>query len=547
MERLQYVKGTIVDVVNRRVFGGEIRIENGMIQSIVEAKDITHTSGPYILPGFVDAHIHVESSMLPPSEFARLATIHGTVATVSDPHEIANVLGVSGVDYMINDGRNVPITFIWGAPSCVPATTFETAGAILDSVAVAQLLDRPEIKYLSEVMNFPGVIHGDAEVLAKIKASHQRKKPVDGHAPGLMGDELKKYISAGISTDHESYMLEEAREKLALGMKIIIREGSAAKNFAALHPILKDSASMCMFGSDDKHPNDLVVGHINAVVARAVKLGYDLMDILTVACVNPVRHYGIRIGLLQRGDPADFVIVEDLKEFKVLKTVLKGRVVARDGKPQIPRRKSAIVNQFNIGQIDAGVFTIGSGSENVRVIEALDGQLITNSITGKPKIENGNVLSDPDQDLLKIVVVNRYKRAKPAIGFIKNFGLKHGAIASSVAHDSHNVVAVGADDNMIAKAVNLIIEEKGGVAAVSETIEEILPLGIAGLMSDQDGFEVGRSYTKVDALAKELGSTLTAPFMTLSFMALPVIPTLKMTDRGLFDVAIFSHVDLPVK
>ena len=338
MERLQYVKGTIVDVVNRRVFGGEIRIENGMIQSIVEAKDITHTSGPYILPGFVDAHIHVESSMLPPSEFARLATIHGTVATVSDPHEIANVLGVSGVDYMINDGRNVPITFIWGAPSCVPATTFETAGAILDSVAVAQLLDRPEIKYLSEVMNFPGVIHGDAEVLAKIKASHQRKKPVDGHAPGLMGDELKKYISAGISTDHESYMLEEAREKLALGMKIIIREGSAAKNFAALHPILKDSASMCMFGSDDKHPNDLVVGHINAVVARAVKLGYDLMDILTVACVNPVRHYGIRIGLLQRGDPADFVIVEDLKEFKVLKTVLKGRVVARDGKPQIPRR-----------------------------------------------------------------------------------------------------------------------------------------------------------------------------------------------------------------
>lgn len=539
---IKQAEGTIVDVVNRRIFKGRVVVENGRIASIIEDSTV---SGPFIMPGFIDAHIHVESSMLPPAEFARLATIHGTVATVSDPHEIANVLGVPGVDYMIADGRHVPFTFIWGAPSCVPATTFETAGAVLDSQAVAELLDRPEIKYLSEVMNFPGVIHGDPEVIAKIKASHARNKPVDGHAPGLMGDAIKRYVAAGISTDHESYMLGEAREKLALGMKIIIREGSAAKNFEALHPILKDAAAMCMFGSDDKHPNDLVVGHINEVVARAVKLDYDLMDLLTSACINPVKHYGIPVGTLQKGDPADFIEVNNLQEFHVKRTVLKGLVVAQEGKPLIPRVQSAIVNQFNISPLKPEAFVCkSSNSSKVRAIEALDGQLITNMIEVRPAEKNGQLISDTTNDILKIVVVNRYNSAPPAIGFIKNFGIKHGAIASSVAHDSHNIVAVGADDIMIAKAVNLIIEEKGGVAAVSETIEEILPLRIAGLMSDQDGFEVGRSYTKVDALAKELGSKLKAPFMTLSFMALPVIPLLKMTDKGLFDVGKFAHVDL---
>lgn len=578
MQQVKEISGNIVDLIAQKIFPGTIHINNGRITSIDRHPPNTKYKIPntkYILPGFIDAHIHIESSMLPPAEFARLAVVHGTVGTVSDPHEIANVLGISGVEHMIDDGGRSPFSFTWGAPPCVPATSFETAGAEIDAKGVDALLTRPEIRYLSEVMNYPGVIHADPEIMKKIAAAKSHRKPIDGHAPGLRGKDLQTYISAGISTDHESFQLDEALEKLSLGMKIIIREGSAAKNFDALHPILRDHWKMCMFGSDDKHPNDLIRGHIDAVVRRAVALGYDPLHVLSCACLHPIRHYGIDIGCLQVGDRADFIEVRDLKEFQVLQTVIFGEVVAKNGKTHLPRLPSNIVNNFHAKQKAPGEFStyyhVGEHHDvplqRVRIIGALDGQLITNETQAKlpvilaseqrarPGSERRirsdagqagmtTVNSDPKKDILKIVVVNRYKQAPPAIGYIKGFGLKHGAIASTVAHDSHNIVAVGITDDDICAAVNMLIEVKGGVSAVGEAIEEVLPLPIAGLMSDQDGTDVAHAYTKLDGLAKELGSTLTAPFMTLSFMALPVIPHLKMTDRGLFDVDKFQHVDV---
>lgn len=542
-QELTTLSGNIVDLHASTIYAGTITISDGRITAIT--KD-SQTYDTYILPGFIDAHIHVESSMLPPSEFARLAVVHGTVATISDPHEIANVMGTKGVEYMIEDGKRVPFTFIWGAPSCVPATPFETAGATLDAQEVEKLLQKSDIRYLSEVMNFPGVIHRDAQMMAKIAASQKIGKPVDGHAPGLMGEDLKKYVSAGISTDHESYMLAEAQEKLALGMKIIIREGSAAKNFDALHPLLTDHWQMCMFGSDDKHPNNLVDGHIDEFVRRSVELGYDTMQVLTCACKNPVEHYNLEVGQLKVGDYADCIIVNNLQEFAVQKTLIRGQLVAQNGTSLIPRLSLQPINNFATDMKKPDDFRVPTTKNNmqVRIIEALDGQLITKELHETLQATDGAIVPDIARDILKICVVNRYANAPISVGFIKNFGLKKGAIASTVAHDSHNIVAVGVDDNSLCKAVNLLIEEKGGISAVSETLEEVLPLHIAGLMSTADGHEVARSYTKLDALAKELGSTLTAPFMTLSFMALPVIPQLKITDKSLFDGKAFQPVSL---
>ncbi len=538
------ISGNIVDVANKIIFPGTLVVENGTITSI--EKD-THQYETYLMPGFVDAHIHVESSMLPPSEFARIAVTHGTVATVSDPHEIGNVLGVAGVDFMIADGKRVPFTFAWGAPSCVPATTFETAGAIIDPHDVEQLMQRPEIKYLSEVMNFPGVIARAPDLMKKIAASQNAGKPVDGHAPGLRGEALEKYISAGISTDHEAYMLDEALEKLKRGMKIIIREGSAAKNFEALHPILKDHWQMCMFGSDDRHPNDLVDGHINTIVKRAVGLGYETMHVLYCACVHPVNHYKLPVGLLQVGDTADFIEVNNLDEFIVQKTFIKGQLVAENGQATFARLPVDPINNFNTAPKKTADFALPYKTHTkVRVIEALDGQLITKQLQHELPEKNGFACADIAHDILKIVVVNRYQNAQPSIGFIRGFGLKTGALASTVAHDSHNIVAVGVDDESICRAVNLLIQEKGGVSAVTQTLEEVLPLSIAGLMSVADGYAVADGYTKLDALTKEMGTKLKAPFMTLSFMALPVIPSLKITDLSLFDVDTFQPVSLEV-
>lgn len=537
------IQGQIVDIPNRKIYSGEITIENGKITSIIEA---AHNVKTYILPGFVDAHIHIESSMLVPSEFAKIAVLHGTVGTISDPHEIANVLGKDGVHYMIDNGKKVPFKFHFGAPSCVPATFFETAGAVIDSEQIKELMALPDIYYLSEMMNYPGVLFDDEEVLKKIAWAKHFNKPVDGHAPGLRGAPIEKYIAAGISTDHECFTYDEAAEKLSLGMKVLIREGSAAKNFEALIDLLPENYSNMMFCSDDKHPDDLIVGHINLLCARAVAKGFDLFKILQMACINPVKHYKMNIGLLQKNDAADFIVVEDLTHFKVLQTYIDGELVAENGKSFVKDVYFEKPNNFNTAKKQIIEFDISSSASKIRVIEALEGQLITNEIHHKPKIKNEKIVSDTENDILKMAVVNRYENAPPAIAFIKNFGLKKGAIASSVAHDCHNIVVVGTSDKEILSAVNLIIGNTGGICAVNGNDKKSLALPVAGIMSDQNGWEAGRLYQEIDAMAKELGSSLKAPFMTLSFMALLVIPDLKLSDKGLFSGNSFSFVDLEV-
>ena len=538
------VKGNIVDIQNRRIFKGEVEVENGKIKKIRESN---HTKENYILPGFVDAHIHIESSMLVPSEFAKIAVIHGTVATVSDPHEIANVLGVKGVEFMIENGKEVPLKFNFGAPSCVPATSFESAGAIIDSEDIKEMMENPDIKYLAEMMNYPGVLFDDEEVLKKIKHAKNNNKPIDGHAPGLRGGDVTKYVSAGISTDHECFSFEEAKEKLEKGMKVIIREGSAAKNFEALIDLLPENHENMMFCSDDKHPDDLLLGHINQLCERAVTKGIDVFKVLQTACVNPVKHYNLDVGLLKKGDDADLIIVQDLKKFKVLETYINGELVAKNGQSFVESVDFEVLNNFNTDKKKVEDFRFESSSKKIRAIEALDGELVTNQIEVDSLIENGNLVSDTKSDVLKMTVVNRYKNDEPAIAFIKNFGLKEGAIASSVGHDSHNIIAVGVSDEAICKAVNLIIENRGGVCAVSNSEEKIVSLPVAGIMSELSAVEIGKQYAKLDKMAKQMGSKLKAPYMSLSFMALLVIPSLKLSDKGLFDGNSFQFTSLEIK
>ncbi len=534
------VQGQMVDLEQRKIYGVEIQVSEGRILGIQKTRS---SKGPFLLPGFVDAHIHIESSMLVPSEFARMALPFGTLATVSDPHEIANVLGVLGVYYMIEDAEDLPLEILFGAPSCVPASAFETAGAHLDSQEVAGLLSDPRIGYLSEVMNYPGVIHRDPELMAMIRAAGKNKKPVDGHAPGLRGEALKSYFSAGIQTDHECFSYDEAREKLELGMKVIIREGSAAKNFEALIGLLNDWPDHMMFCSDDKHPDSLVLGHINQLCARAMAKGIDVFKVLKAACVNPVLHYKLDVGLLRVGDPADFIVVKDLANFEVLKTYINGDLVAENGLSHIKTSRSDVINNFSCNKKKVTDFeTPWKGEKEIPVIEALDGQLITNRLSFEPRVVKGKIMSDPETDILKIAVVNRYRNAPVAISFIKQFGLKQGALASSVAHDSHNIVAVGTDDALICQAVNLVIAHKGGVSFSGNGGEMIVPLPVAGLMSNEDGYVIAEQYSRIDRAAKEAGSKLGSPFMTLSFMALLVIPHLKLSDRGLFDGDRFAFV-----
>ena len=537
------VQGNIVDLDNKRIFKGEVEVEDGKIVAIREAQ---HTSNHFILPGFVDAHIHIESSMLVPSEFAKIAVVHGTVATVSDPHEIANVLGVKGVDFMIENGKKVPLKFNFGAPSCVPATSFESAGAIIDAADIQLMMENPDIKYLAEMMNYPGVLFDDAEVLAKIQHAKNNKKPIDGHAPGLRGEDATKYIAAGISTDHECFTYDEALEKLQKGMKVIIREGSAAKNFEALIALLPEHFENMMFCSDDKHPDDLLLGHINQLCERAVAKGIDVFKVLQAACVNPVKHYNLEVGLLQKGAAADFILVDNLKHFNVLETYINGALVAKNGKSFVKSVPFEILNNFNTDTKKVADFRFESSANKIRVIEALDGELVTNQIEAASLIVAGNLVSNTETDVLKMTVVNRYKNEAPAIAFIKNFGIKEGAIASSVGHDSHNIIAIGVSDEAICKAVNLVIENSGGICAINAYEEKIVSLPVAGIMSDLSAEEIGKSYAELDQMAKEMGSKLSAPYMSLSFMALLVIPSLKLSDKGLFDGTSFKFTSLEI-
>ncbi len=542
------VVGNVVDIAGKRFCPAEVVVEAGRIAAITpsDAKPAA-----YLLPGFIDAHVHVESSMLVPSEFARKAVVHGTVATVSDPHEIGNVLGVAGVEYMLENAAKVPFKFYFGAPSCVPATTFETAGAEITVAEVERLLDDPRIRYLSEMMNFPGILHGDPGCLAKVQAAHERGKRVDGHAPGLRGAEAAKYIAAGITTDHECFTKEEALDKLAAGCKISIREGSAARNFDALYTLLSEFPGQTMLCSDDKHPDELLVGHINLLVRRAVERGIDVYDALQAACLVPIEHYGLDVGQLRVGDPADFIEVDSLTTFDVLRTWIDGRLVAEKGKTTIPRVDVPVVNKFvptKLAAADIAVSAPADDKEKLQVIEAVDGQLITGRLEVPVQIVHEAIHYNLDMDVLKLVVVNRYYKAPPAVAYIKNFGLKRGAMASSVAHDSHNVIAVGVGDEDIVAAVNLVMEAGGGLSAActAEKVSEVLPLPVAGLMATGTCEEVGAAYEKLDQLVKAWGSPLRAPYMTLSFMALLVIPALKLSDRGLFDGSKFEFTPLVV-
>ena len=537
------IKGQIVDIYNKKIYKGELVVEGGKIKAIIK-KD--HQVTDFIMPGFIDAHIHIESSMLVPSEFAKIAVSHGTVATVSDPHEIANVLGIEGIEFMIENGNKVPFKFNFGAPSCVPATAFESAGAVIDSEGIKKLLQKKEIKYLAEMMNYPGVLYDDDEISKKIAWAKHYNKPVDGHAPGLRGDDITKYISAGISTDHECFTHEEGLEKLQKGMKVIIREGSAAKNFEALIDLLPEHFENMMFCSDDKHPDDLLINHINKLCARSIKKEIDLYKVLQVACINPINHYNLDVGTLKVGDPADFIIVEDLVNFKTLQTYIDGELVFSKGISKIESIPFKILNNFNTNKKSISDFRVESNAKQIRVIEALEGELVTNELIENSLIEDGNLVSNIHTDVLKMAVVNRYKNEKPAIAFIKNFGLKKGAIASSVGHDSHNVIAIGSTDEAICNAVNLLIETKGGICALNNSEKKVLPLPIAGIMSDQNGKTIGKEYALLDQMAKEMGSTLKAPYMTLSFMALLVIPSLKLSDKGLFNGSKFEFTSLEI-
>jgi adenine deaminase len=535
------ISGNIVDISNQDIFPGEIKIENG---KIIKISRFNRKYKNYLIPGFVDAHVHIESSMLTPAEFARIAVVHGTIAIVTDPHEIANVLGIDGVYYMLENASKVPMKFCFGAPSCVPASPFETTGNKLELKEIEELLKNPKIGFLAELMNYPGVINKDPDVNAKINIAKNYSKPIDGHAPGLSRDALKDYVSAGISTDHECFSLKEAKEKINLGMKILIREGSAARNFDELSPLIKDHWQSCMLCSDDKHPDDLLKGHINILVNKAINNGIDPLKVLSVASLNPIKHYNLEVGLLRIGDPADFIVVDNIKDFNVLKTFINGNEVASQGISQISEIKPEFKNNFNIGPKKSNDFAIKAKNEKINVIVAVEGQLVTEKAEEEPNISNGFVESSVDKDILKITVVNRYKDAKPSVAFIKKFGLKNGAIASSVAHDSHNIIAVGVSNDDICRAVNLVIQNKGGISAVANNKEEILPLPIAGIISNREYDWVAKKYIEINKAAHDLGCMLNAPYMTLSFMSLPVIPKLKLSDKGLFDSENLKFIDL---
>lgn len=536
------ISANYVDIKNREIFPAKVSVENNKIKSVQKCDEVCKN---YILPGFVDAHIHIESSMLVPSEFAKIALTHGTVATVSDPHEIANVLGIKGVEYMIENAKGSSLKFNFGAPSCVPATSFETSGATIDAKGIKELLARDDIKYLSEMMNFPGVIYNDSEVMAKIEYAKKANKPIDGHAPGLVGEDLDKYINAGITTDHEAYSYEEGLEKIKKGMNILIREGSAAKNFEALYKLLENYSDSCMLCSDDKHPDDLLKGHINKLASRAVKNGMDKFDVLKASCINPVEFYNLDVGLLNEGDSADFIIVDSLEEFNVLQTFIDGKLVYDNKKLYIASKEIKIVNNFNVTKKSIEDFRVKFLHDDIKVIKAMDRELLTKEVDEKPKVVDGFVESDLSRDILKIAVVNRYKNEKVSVGFIEGFGLKSGAIASSIAHDSHNIIAVGCDDESITKAVNEVIKNRGAIVALDDKEKCVLPLKVAGLMSDKDAMTVANKYKKINSFVKkELKTNLEAPFMTLSFMALLVIPDLKLGDKGLFDGAYFKITDL---
>jgi adenine deaminase len=534
------ISGYLIDIHSREVYSAIISFENGIIKSIIKSNK---QESVYIMPGLIDAHVHIESSMVTPGSFALKAVSRGTIGVVSDPHEIANVLGYKGVELMIKDGQQVPMKFWFGAPSCVPATIFETSGAEINAGIIKKLLAREEIKYLSEMMNYPGVAYGDPEVLEKIKMAKDSNKKIDGHAPGLKGRDLQKYVSAGISTDHECSTIEEAREKIALGMKILIREGSAARNLDALKELYNENPGDLMLCSDDLHPEMLMKRHINKLVAKLVSEGYDLIDVVRSATLNPVRHYGLEVGLLRIGDPADFIIVDDPRKMNVMETWINGRKVFGNGETKFDYKPGKNYNKFNCTEIKSEDILIKKTGRKIRVIKAFDGELLTKEILLELP-EGKFVESNTRKDILKIVVKDRYNDSQPSVGFINGFGLKTGAFASSVAHDSHNIICVGTNDADMVAAINEIVKMRGGLSVAGNDKIESLELPIAGIMTNLTVDEVAEKYEYLSSRVKSLGCTMSVPFMTLSFMALLVIPELKISNKGLFDGIRFNPISL---
>lgn len=541
---MEIIFGKIVDVFSRKIFDGEVLYENGTIKEIRKSNKKFNN---YILPGLVDAHVHIESSMLTPQQFGKLIVSRGTVATVSDPHEIANVLGLYGINYMIDNAKLSPLKIFFGVPSCVPATSFETSGFTVNSSDVADFLSRKEIVGLSEMMNYPGVIYDDPEVLNKLQAAKKINKPIDGHAPNIRGEHLKKYIKAGISTDHECSTLEEALEKIKLGMMVQIREGSAAKNFESLYKLIELYPDQVMLCTDDSHPEDIIQeGHIDKIIKLGIQKGLDIFNLLKAATLNPVKHYKLKVGLLRQGDAADFIMVDNLSDFNILQTYIDGVKLFDRGKLHFKLRGFPIeINNFNRINVIPSDIKVKALSEKIRIIQVEEGELITKTLIAKANIIKGFVEPDLKKDILKLVVINRYdNESKPAVGFIKNLGLKKGAIGTSIAHDSHNLIIAGISDIDILNCIQALISNKGGLAVCNGSEVLVLPLEVAGLMSNKDGYVIAEKYNQLKLKAQEYGSKLKAPFMTLSFMSLLVIPELKLGDKGLFDVTKFEFTSL---
>lgn len=535
--------GNIVDVIKKKIYKGEITITNNKIT--IEEKNVAENN--YIIPGFIDSHIHIESSMLTPLGFGEAALANGTIAAICDPHEIGNVLGVDGIEYMMQLGKKSNFNFHWAIPSCVPATFCETSGAVLGVTEIEELLQKDNVCALGEMMNFVGVLSNDKDVLDKINIAIKHKKQVDGHAPGLNKAQILNYAKAGISSDHEAVAIDEAITKIKAGIKIQIREGSAARNFDALWKLIPLHSDSVMFCSDDLHPDDMQEGHIKRLVKKALKNGCNIWDVLKVACLNPVEHYNLDLGLLQNNDSADFIIVDNLDDFNIEEIFVKGeRVFEKNQKAKniIPEK---IINRFDRNSISLDSLKLIDAGKDIQVIEVIDGELLTTRIIVSPKVENSEIVSDTENDILKVVVLSRYDNNPPAIGFIKNFNFKKGAIASSVAHDSHNIIAVGTNDEDLLNAINWIIENKGGIVTCSENDLNGFPLPVAGLMSVENVETAAKAYQKLNKKIIDFGCKLKAPFMTLSFMTLLVIPEIKIGDKGLFDVNTFSPISVFAK
>ena len=550
--------GRVLNIFTREITEAPVALLGSAIAGVGKGcsrgEEVLDLGGGVVIPGLIDAHIHIESTLLLPAHFAAAVLPHGTAAVISDPHEIANVLGEAGVAFFMEAAENLPVDIYFMAPSCVPSTDMETAGGDLAPEQVERLLDHPRVLGLAEMMNFPGVINGDAAVAAKIAAAQRRNMPVDGHLPGVGGGELQAYIGAGISTDHECVSAAEALEKVSLGMKVIIREGSAARNLAALLPAVKTAGSRhFMLCSDDREAAELLsAGHMDEILRRAVALGCDPLDAVEMATLNPALHYGLsRRGAVAPGYRADLVVVDNLEDFKVKLVIKDGRVVAREGRltaglAHHPVDESVLETVRLQRPLQAADFEIRAAHGAMPVMGLLPGQIITEKLMLEPlRSDTGAVRADPGRDLIKLAVVERHRRSgRVAAGLVKGLGLRRGAIASSVAHDSHNIIAAGVEEAAMAAAVNELARAGGGFVAVDggSRVLSLLPLPVAGLISPEPAERVAAALEEVTCAARSLGAAPQNPFLTLSFLALPVIPHLKITDRGLFDVDAFSFI-----